>query len=212
MKGIMLKDFYSLLYNNRVYLLMMGAFIFCSAVNDFSSTPIYMLLNYLMIYTGVLPCNIMENDEKDEWNKYEYSLPISRRKIVASKYILGLIISLTAVLIVLPVNSLVQGFSVTRFTMLSASFFIGLVLASVMLICTYKFGSQKGRMILIFAILLVSIPFGILLGVESLDKAVTNLIFESSSVMAGIAVFAIAILIYAFSFVISCKICEKKEV
>lgn len=212
MKGIMLKDFYSLLYNNKIYLFMIGAFIFCSAVSDFSSTPTYLILNYLMIYAGVLPCNIMEYDDRDGWNNYEYSLPISRTKAVASKYVLGFLISVTAVLIILPVNSLLYGFSVLRFTILATAFWEGLVLASVMFVFTYKFGFQKGRIILIFAILFVTIPWIVFLSFESLDKAVTNLIFESSSVMVGIAVFAIAISIYIISFIVSCKICKKKEV
>ena len=96
MRGLILKDFYSIGRSGKV-LLPMILFFF---VMSFAAGSTSFATGYVMVLALLLPITSMSYDAASKWDTYAVSLPISRTKIVLSKYLFLLILMLLAILLV----------------------------------------------------------------------------------------------------------------
>lgn len=166
MKGLVLKDWYSVINNGRGLLLMM---VFLS----FVLTQQGGLLNFIL--TGTVICSMMSAtsfsiDHQTNWNRFAFTLPVSKRVIVQSKFIslilftlLGIGLSflfgsvmmfITGKGVMISEVTLLEYFSFTVFAF-AASLFLG----TNMIVLSLKFGAEQARMYLIASYL---IPAGLI--------------------------------------------------
>lgn len=155
MKGLIIKDFLNLRKNLKITLLIIGFFaIYAYGTNN----PSYMIAMVTFIL-AMMSITSMAYDDMTKWDRYALAMPISRKDIVISKYILSILLSILSILI---------SFSATYLLILPRSnmdrkelllityvvFYISLVYVSVILPFIYKFGVEKTRIIsiVIFAI------------------------------------------------------------
>jgi len=94
MKGLIIKDFIMLWRYCKSFLFLMIVFLISSVfvtVNSFMTV-------YPIVLAGMFPFTICAYEEKCKWNIYCDALPISRTKVVVSKYLFSLICIVTITL------------------------------------------------------------------------------------------------------------------
>ncbi len=142
MRGLLIKD-YRLLWNQRRTL---GIMMLIWAIVVFTNTNPAFAVSYLIFSCSILAINTVSYDQHENGIIFLLSLPISRKQYAQEKYLLLLINLMAAVLISvlfiwLPGN--IEGIEVM--------FLIGVavLIISVMLPVSLKFGAEKGRLVII---------------------------------------------------------------
>lgn len=148
MKGLLLKEWYAIRhYYKWMIALLLGLGIYCGILEN------YYWGVYVMLITSFVPVNLLSMDEKTGWSGYCMALSLSEKQVVASKYVLGIMI-MTAELLVCVGSSIVyrlfqgtpiawESIGVLLEIMITTGIF---PIAMTLPIC-YKFGVDKGRMV-----------------------------------------------------------------
>ncbi|MBQ4307044.1 MAG: ABC-2 transporter permease, partial [Lachnospiraceae bacterium] len=108
MSALLLKDFYMIRKYCRLQLILTVVFIAGYALGGPGNMSIFMLA-YPIIMAAMIPYTLLAYEERDKWDVYARSLPLSVRDLVAEKYILGLIM-ITAVSVIVVILSFITGF------------------------------------------------------------------------------------------------------
>ena len=87
MKGLLLKDFYTMARYGRTMLALIGFYVMLA----FLGQPASFVGAMLVFLCAMLVISSFSYDEYGKWNKYCLSLPVSRRQIVGSKYLFALL-------------------------------------------------------------------------------------------------------------------------
>lgn len=199
MKGLILKDFYTLISYCKINLIVSPFLILAGVVDDTEFT----LLWGLMIL-NLLPITLLAYNEKEKWYEYCDTLPVTRADMVSSIYIIsGCIWAASAVICIIAViaRALIGGVAVDYKVImdgldLAKSTSVTTGFTAICLPVLYKFGVEKGRIISILAV-------GALFGLLALKSGNTiNL-----SVYAPL----VALLFFGASWIISDKIFSHKE-
>lgn len=181
MKSLVLKGLYNIGHNAKSMFLML--LIFACAFVPLSGPESY------IIVSGIL-CSMMivttfAFDDHSKWTKYAMIMPVSKKDLVASKFIVLLIFSAVGV-----VTGLVLGtiggivlhkiaFSAESIIMLLfmalASLVISEVFGGISIPLVFKFGAEKGRMLLLVSFLVpAAICFGVYQVLTMLGVALTD--------------------------------------
>ena len=89
---------------------------------------------------------LIGDDEKSGWQSCCDTLPVTRRQIVAAKYITCLVTAAAVCLLAVPVV-LLRHDTAAAMPFLAMMAPVGLIAPSVMLPTTYKLGATKGRVV-----------------------------------------------------------------
>ena len=200
MKGLLLKDWYQVKGSMKTMYLTVALVLAIWALSTSSS---YVFpVSYAAIFLGILPVNLLTYDQNSGWIEYGWTLPVSKKVLVAEKYLVGLLCVAAAIVVdglFVMVLSLRRGTAID-----SAALFI--IANSVSLPLMYRFGAEKARMIYILSFA----GFGALLGGFGalMDEVQTNSAAEwlrhAPAWLA--AVFLVtAVLVYAVSWRVSVK-------
>lgn len=209
MKGLLLKDLFVVSEFVRVLTLMVIVFIASMmAIDGFS--VIGAMISLLVVS---LVISWFSYDDLAHWDSFAATLPVSRRKLVASKYLFLLLLGVLAVVFnglvsvlfaaLQPGVSLAEQF-VTGILISMAACIIDFVLIPLI----YKYGAEKSRMMMMMVIVVI---FGITYGGAELLKMLnigTDWI-TLPILIGGIAAAFLASLL--ISWTCSVKIVEKKE-
>ena len=80
MKGLLLKDWYTLIKQMKIMLVLMLVF---------ACVPGYSMAACAVVYAAMLPVTALAYDERSKWDELAAMLPYSVREIVGGKYVLG---------------------------------------------------------------------------------------------------------------------------
>ena len=216
MKGLILKDLLILKNLMRNILFAMLAFVLLSV----------MMKNYyyagfiIPFYIVMLIISVFSYDELNNSNGYIITLPFSRKTIVKARYILSLInigiallIGLLLSLIIPLLNSDITFMSI--FLSMCATVGGVIIVISLLIPFFYKFGVQKGRMMLFIVIIGLSLVIGTVFALfENAKLPIANFINNIASLHYPIIIVGIILLILFvlyISYRISCKVYQKKE-
>lgn len=169
MKALIYKDFLTLWKNLKNYLLMCVIFQVASiAGEDFAFMRFYPL-----ILVSSLPHTLLAYDERSGWEKYALALPVSRRKLVSSKYLMGLMLQGTMLLlaaVTLRIRYRMEGYfdAWDYWFELIVLLVLGVAVMCAALPMTFRMGTEKGRLVnmLSYGILGGLLVIGVLLGSE----------------------------------------------
>lgn len=212
MKGLIIKDILNLKKQIKTvfFIILIYAGFSLTSSNDYSNMQSSFISGIIILLSITVSISSFSYDEYSKWDKYAASLPVSRKNIVLSKYILsilfllaGFIVSLLYTIIIMLTGNTVNILETILSICIMIS--IAILIISILLPSVYKFGVEKAR-ILMFAIYFTPTIIIVLLSrfnLVTLSENQLMLIFKL------LPVFAIVILI--ISFLISCKIFEKKE-
>lgn len=150
MKALILKDFYVLWKQVRLFLLIM---VFVAVANGIFGTM------FIVVWAALLPYTAMAYDEQCKWDRLAAMLPYSTKDLVLSKYVLGwLCAGAAAVLsLVIQTASRVLGplSQPADPTMLLLAFCGSLCVMAVIMPMMFRFGVEKARWVMMLLIFLV---------------------------------------------------------
>lgn len=186
MKGLILKDLFVLRKIAVLYLVIEGVLLAASLFNP--AMQMFAIL-YFLILAMMLPITALAYDERAGWEKYALTMPVTRKKLVASKYLLGLILLGTSlvlmILFIIFAYEFLATYSVnyieTTFRLVLAAV-VGCLFLSVLMPIMLKLGTEKGRIVMM---LMIFIPVGAVL-ILSKTGALDSFALDSNDVFAKI--------------------------
>lgn len=203
MKGLLLKDVYTLAKSLRVFLLL---------IIVFSCLPGLNMTVFAVVYSSLLPVTALSYDERCKWDSLAAMLPYSPAQIVVSKYLLGYIAVLGAALIALAAHG-VYGLvgkaaadGVLPFLLGGTA--SGLTVMALSLPPMFKIGVEKGR---IFFYVILALIFGGIVGLEALTENGLTDALSRMGTGAGIGAILLVILINAASILLSVRFYRRRE-
>jgi len=209
MIGLLLKDFYALRQYGKNMLLMLVLFAVISAGLD---NPATFFEGFFILMSMMITITSFSYDALAKWDRYALSLPVTRKEIVAGKYLLSIILCLIAAILSFLISLVVLKISpVEGFGMAEHLYAIGAIIcaalffAGILLPLTFQFGVEKSR---IFLLAIFAAPTA---AVIALDKIGIQMPTEASlNAFAKLLPFLI-ILFYLLSYLLSVRIYSAKE-
>ena len=199
MKGLLLKDWYQVRTNMKTMYLTV-AFVLVIWVLSTSSAYVFPV-SYAAIFLGILPVNLLTYDQSVGWVEYGRTLPVSKKTLVAEKYLIGLFCAAAAVVIgglFVTVISLRTGTTPDKdaLSLLAGSVCAILLINGIMLPLYYRFGAEKARMLymLMFAGMGAALGGGTVL---------MDAVPEPDAAIAIVGVLAAVLVLYALSWRVS---------
>jgi ABC-type transport system involved in multi-copper enzyme maturation permease subunit len=210
MIGLLLKDLYMMRQYGKTMGVMLLMFAVISAGLD---NPATFFEGFFILMSMMLTITSFSYDALAKWDRYALSLPVTRKEIVGEKYLLSLVLCMGSAVIsfliafVVLKFSPVDGFGLKeQFIATIAIICAALFFAGILLPLTFKFGVEKGRllMIAIFAV----IPAAVI----ALNKAGVSTPSQSSIFAFLKLLPAVMIVLYILSYLLSVKIYSRKEI
>lgn len=155
MKALMLNQYYSSKTQILIYAaLTVVITIFFTTFND---SPISAAM-FACVYSALGAMDYLKKESASDWLKYAITMPIKRRTIVNTHFLVHFVLVLIGFIISLIIISILKASFVTG---LNATF-IGVGFAfqfSLIYLLTYKFGSENSNGIYIIGMLLIMVVF-----------------------------------------------------
>lgn len=162
MKALFLKDLYMLQSMMKQMLVMVVFYIVVLVTTGATDALSFVLILFAVTFTF----STLSLDEALKWDRYALSGPPTRRDVVCAKYALALALLAAALLISLLSYALLGLAMPSRplaemLLMMGAELCLGLLALAVILPAIYKYGAEKGRMLLV-AVLMIPILAAVL--------------------------------------------------
>ena len=215
MNGLILKDLYNLKNSGKsllIAIVVFSLFYFLQGIN----MEVWNV--FLIIIGSVLVVNTMSYDNTAKWDKYALTMPVTRRDVVLSKYMVSIIVIFIGVVLV-TVLGFAQGINkhnldvIEIFTVNGAALAGGFFFISIMLPVIYKFGVEKSRVLILLVFLA---PAGVVIGRSKLGKLKFSPLAIQYMHIAlqylPIIILVMTILIMVVSYCISFKVYENKDI
>ncbi|MBC3899623.1 ABC-2 transporter permease [Acetobacterium malicum] len=166
MKGLILKDLLNLKSTFKMLGVMMLFFavVFIPQGNGFIFGMIILMFAMMVVTT-------ISYDDLAKWDAYALTMPVTRKEMVLSKYlVMAILNTLGAVLslIVGIVGSVImrQSFDLEILAIIGSIYLVAFIFGSVIIPLIYKFGTEKARLMLFLCALL---PTALILLVEQFN-------------------------------------------
>lgn len=205
MKGLLIKDCLLLKNIRKVFLFMILSACFCSlAMQDKN-----FIGGYLMVFFGTVCLSSISYDEMDQGNLTIFSFPIERKTYVQEKYVYGLLLLLSALL--LSTLFLLSWFSWKSIATNMIMFGIGLLFLAVSLPFQLKYGHEKGRLVMLLVLMILAGGLVVIDVVIDMNGSLKQWLETNSLVLDALIYFGFVVFAYIISLRISISIMEKKE-
>ncbi len=143
MIGLIYKDLLTLRKQAVFFILFIGVFAVFAVVGDNG----VIFGGIITMLAATLPLTALSYDEKAKWDKYAVTMPIRRRDIVLSKYVLGFLLLLCACIINMTAGYLIgQNDWYDTLILALVLLGVGLLMMSAILPVSFKFGVERARM------------------------------------------------------------------
>ena len=222
MKAMMYADWMNFRQSLRSILFVMVVFAIAAFV---WSGPMFFIFTVVFL-SIMVPTTLFSADQAYGWNRLSLSLPILRRDVVGSKFLMGLLINLgllviSTVLTVVyyrvsaaggPPDALMESLAG-----ILACEAVAVLMMGVLMVLSIKFGIDKARYIIMACVwvpvlgvfLLERLP-----GFETALQAVGNWLNTAGEAQISLllaAALAVSLVVYVICYLISVKIYQKKE-
>ena len=210
MKSLLIKEFYNIKDTMKTNILIMLVLSVFSVIKNGSAA--IMPITVIGMSTLIVPS--MRAEKEKDWNKFELTMPINRKEIVASKYILYLILCLMGLALGAIVNACGMAFSqLSSFDNIDIYLYISMIIAlvsgSVLIPLVYKLGVDKSETL---SLVCYSIPIATLVGLLLyLKERIHTLETISHLRLWLILILVVTFVIFLISGVVSYKIYKKKQ-
>lgn len=199
MKGLLLKDWYQVRSSMKTMYLAVAVVLIIWMFGSFSS---YVFpVSYAAVVLGILPVNLLTYDQSVGWVEYGRTLPVSKKTLVAEKYLVGLLCAAAAIVVggifvaalILGKGKVVDG---SALFLMEGSVCIILLVNGISLPLLYRFGAEKAGMIymLMFAGMGAALGGGMVL---------MDAVPEPGAAIAIVGVLAAVLVLYAVSWRVS---------
>ena len=164
MSALLLKDYYVIFRQMRIFLLLI--LVFSCIPGTFYST-------FAVVYASMLPYTALAYDERSKWDQLAAMMPYSARDVVLSKYVFGWIsvaIAAVGTFVLQTILSFVWLSDVTgpSIPVILLSVCVAVCILDITLPLMFRFGVEKGRLLMFFIIFLVCASAG---GISVIDQS-----------------------------------------
>ncbi|WP_312699044.1 ABC-2 transporter permease [Sedimentibacter sp.] len=202
MIGLIIKDLMNLKKLSKFYLLILAFyFIIGMAGEDQNMFGVMLIMLAVMI-----PMTALSYDEKNKWDRYALTMPLTRGTLVLSKYILGLIFLITALVLALLSNAVFSDVILFENLMINlTTLSVGIIMMSFIFPILLKYGVEKGRILMMIVIFAPTALIVMLskLGISVPDTGKIEMFLKFLPV--------VALAFYVVSIFVSMSIYKKKE-
>lgn len=149
MKGLLWKDYYVINRQMRFFAII---------ILVFAILPNYYIQLFAITYAGLLPYSVIAHDEQSHWDELAGMMPYSTRDLVLSKYLLGWGAALIITLVALGAGVLERNIfpQAARPAGVLPALCVALVCIAVSLPFLFRFGSTRGRQIMMMVLIVVA--------------------------------------------------------
>lgn len=155
MKGLLLKDILNFKKQGLMFLFLIALWFFIGIKNK----DMYYLSGIIAMMTLLVPITVISYDEKAKWERYALTMPISKGTVVVSRYLLTIAISVVggvfSIIAGLMISTSIKEVLFTNMSVIS----IGLLIIAFAFPFIFKYGVEKGRLIMIFIFLIPTLVF-----------------------------------------------------
>ncbi|MEG2053338.1 MAG: ABC-2 transporter permease [Oscillospiraceae bacterium] len=151
MKGLILKDLYTIKTQAKMYLIIMFGLCAVTIINGGNGGSVG---GMICVLAAMLPITALAYDERSKWEHYALTMPVSRRDMVLSKYILGIIAEVATLVLSMAIMAITSKNIVEAIGVSFVFFAIGIFIMSFLLPIMFKVGVEKGRVLMIIILLL----------------------------------------------------------
>jgi len=202
MKGLLIKDFYTLVKQLKFVLLFLIIMMVIPGINQSA---------FAMIYFAMMPITAMAYDERCKWDSLAAMMPYTAKDLVLSKYLLGYIGMGAACMLSLGANWIIKLFQHSSLTMEDALAILliacaGMILLAVNLPFIFRFGVEKGR--IVFMVIIATSVFALMMAGDKIKLLLASDLI-SPALLAGLGVGA-AVLSNMISIAISNAVYKRK--
>ena len=216
MTGLILKDILVMRKTLRTYVLFLLFYAALAMMGLFSLSVVTAMVEVIMM---MLPIGAFSYDEQAKWDKYAFTMPLSRRQIVSARYGFTLIMALGSAafgLLACVVLSFIDPTQLLAENLAAVlvALGIGLFIADVLLPLCWKLGPERARP---YLYVVVFLPVLALFGLSKLGVLDTMDFswLDGLSTPGVLGVFALIPLAALAGMVLSwlwaCRILEQKE-
>ena len=217
MKGLWKKDWYLMKELKKTLILMMllVLFILFTELNN-----MIFVLNYMTILSSMMVINTFALDEQKNGNAFLFTLPFSRKTYVTEKYLFGMILGIIGWGLTIAAAFAVSMIKQTDLKWGNlglqgiVAFGVFIVMLGIAIPIQIKFGAEKGRIVLIAAVLADSFAAaGIMsfLQGEKREQMMDQMQWILRQKWIGAAVGAGIVCLFVISILYSIHLIEKKE-
>ena len=89
MKGLLLKDFYTIWKAGRIFIIL---YIFIAAVSGMNLQNGWSYMGFWMVMMDAQTLSTFSYDHSCNWNRFALTMPVTRKDVVQSKFLLQLLI------------------------------------------------------------------------------------------------------------------------
>ncbi len=210
MKGLLMKDMILLKPQLKIYLIIM---VFWFMIARWNGQPGF-FGGLMVMFALMIPMTTIGYDDACKWPAFALTAPVSRFKLVMSKYII-LFLTMLVLSIIVFVGALIMGEDAAGSLFMTVAMLpFGMIMAAVLLPIIFKFGVEKGRFA--FLAFIAFVVAAVVAGGRKLSTlAADGDIVESLLSMSRGTMIAAVVLVTAaatiISILISKEIYDKKE-
>lgn len=214
MKGLLLKDLYTLRQMGKIYLISMACLVAWGLV---TGNPT-MFSSLLLVYGLMLLITTSSYDEAARFNRYALTCPLTPKKLVQAKYLFALILFVVMVALGVLGGAGMIAVLGTKTDMgygelLASTFSISciyMMTAIVILPCIYKFGVEKSRFLFVAIYLIVFACFAFLFSIDNMKIWLSGL-SDRDFLSAGVVFGVLTLVGLLVSYRMAVRIVENKE-
>ena len=214
MKSLVLKDLFNIGHNAKSMLFILV--VFAVALIPFSGVECYIFV--CAILCSMMIVTTFSFDDSCKWARYAMIMPVSKKELVAGKFLtlaifcavgslFGMIVGFIGGLITNKIALTYAGIGELLFLTMVA-WVLSLIFGSMSIPLVFKFGAEKGRVLLLVSFL---VPAGICFGIYQLLAALGIMLTDQ---IVFILLCCSPLLALAWCYVmyqISCRIFAKQE-
>lgn len=219
-KGLITKDLLQLKSYRKTLIIFIVVFTMASVTQENKEATSIMFSTLIPLVFGMFAIASFSYDELSKSDRFVLTLPVSKKEVVFSKYVLvvlftiigaiiGLVVSIISMIILNQTIDVLQIINISLLELLVISF-----IESFQIPCIYKWGPEKGR-IQVFVII---VAFSLLSGGVTYLIQNLNINFELNNIIntifkfLPIIIIAMIGIVYYISYRISYKVYLKKEI
>ena len=208
MLGLVYKD----LMVMRRTLLLYGAMGIVYGIIALYGDQYGMVFALMMIVSAMVPVSAISYDERSKWDKIVNTMPLSRKEIVLSKYLLAILLTAISSVIIFAFYMLVPEMPLEEKAVTTAVMaMMAMLYQAALMPVMFKFGSEKGRTMML-AILFVPAVLIFAIGeMNIIDVNAAISFLERNEAMIPYLMVGFVLAIYSLSMALSVKIYEKKD-
>lgn len=211
MKGLILNNFYSMGKGiGYAIFVSVVAVIVLTLVETKIATRVAGILPMVLIPTFAL--EVLKYDAMSGWSKFEIILPVTRKKIVQSKYTTFLLLLLVSALVPTLMFFIADLFTLQTYTTLFFSYMLRgmgfiLCIAALTYPLTYLLGTERSDSISVSSFIFA---FGVFISLQFLLQLIIGKVDGFDETFSFIY-FVISIIFFGISYVVSTRIYKEKE-